>query len=110
MAVKFSQVLVFIIGGQSLFDYDIDLDESCEQGNKSKVQNITSRCHLQCHWYKNWAPKHTILQVHYYQTTRSKQLIQIFHNASHIISYENVLQVNNALAESSTLKFMNVYN
>ena len=38
MDVKFSQVLVFIIGGQSIFDYDIDLDESSEQGNKSKVQ------------------------------------------------------------------------
>ena len=48
MDVKCSQVLVFSIGGQSLFDYDIDLDESSEQGNKSKVQNIISRCHLQC--------------------------------------------------------------
>ena len=41
---------MFIIGGQSLFDYDIDSDESSEQGIKSKVQNITSRSHLQCHW------------------------------------------------------------
>ena len=33
------------IGGQSLIDYDVDSDESSEQGIKSKVQNITSRSH-----------------------------------------------------------------
>ena len=48
---------MFIIGGQSLFDCDIDSDESSEQGIISKVKNVTtsmcsSRFYLQCHWWK----------------------------------------------------------
>ncbi len=44
-----------------------------------------------------------------HQTTRSKELVQLFHNAGHTISYDNILQVDNTLAES-TLKSMNTAN
>ena len=53
---------MFIIGGQSLFDYDIDSDESSEQGIKSKVQNITFTMSLV---ERIGLLNTSILQVHY---------------------------------------------
>ena len=97
------------IGRQSLFHYDIDSDESSEQGIKSKVQNIISRSLDLLYGItdgKNWTPKHINLASKLYQTTRIQEFIQIFHNASHIISYE---KVNNSLVEG-TLKYMNMSN
>ena len=97
-----------VLGGQSLFDFDTDLDDSVEQCNKAKVQNITFSLAQDLVYNatggKNWiTPKHIGLVSTLHQTTRSKELVQLFHNAGHTISYENVLQVDNALAES-TLK------
>ena len=66
---------MFIIGGQSLFDYDIDSDESIEQGIKSKVQNIAFTMSL-------------VERIGLLNTS----ILQV------LISYENVLQVNNSLA------------
>ena len=51
-------------------------------------------------------PKHVGLACTLHQATRSKELVQLFHNAGHIISYKSVLQVDTALAET-TLKSMN---
>ena len=55
---------------------------------------------------KTWTPKHLGLACTLHQATRSKGLVQLFHNAGHIISYDGVLQVDTALAES-TVKSMN---
>ena len=40
---------------------------------------------------KHWTPKHIGLASTLHQTTRSKELVQLFHNAEHIISYEDDL-------------------
>ena len=55
---------------------------------------------------KHWTPKHVGLGCTLHQATRSKQLVHLFHTAGHTISYENVLQVDTALAEK-TLESMN---
>lgn len=41
-----------------------------------------------------------------HQATGSKELVQLFHNAGHIISYKSILQVDTALAKT-ILKSMN---
>ena len=102
---------LFLVG--SLFDFDTDIDDSVEQCKNAKVQNITFSLAQDLIYNatggKNWTPKHIGLASTLHQTTRSKELVQLFHNAGHAISYENVLQVDNALAES-TLKSMNTVN
>ena len=41
MACSLYMFIQLVLGGQSLFDFDTDLDDSVEQCNKAKVQNIT---------------------------------------------------------------------
>ena len=84
-----------VLGGQSLFDFDSDLDDSVEQGSKAKVQSITFSLAQDLVYNatggKNWTPKHIGLASTLHQTARSKELVKLFHNAGHTISYENVL-------------------
>ena len=50
---------------------------------------------------KHWAPKHVGMASTLHQATRSKELVQLFHNAGHVISYSSLLQVDTSLAEST---------
>ena len=54
---------------------------------------------------KHSTPKHVGLVCTLHQATRSEELVQLFHNAGHIILYDNILQIDTALAEN-TLTFM----
>ena len=54
---------------------------------------------------KKWTPKHIGLANTLHQATRSKDLVELFSKAGHCLSYEQVLQVDTSLAES-TLKSM----
>ena len=56
---------------------------------------------------KKWTPEHLGLACTLHQATISKGLVQLFHNAGHIISYDSVPQVDTALAES-TVKSINI--
>lgn len=100
-----------ILGGQNLFDSDTD--DSGDLCQNAKVQSLTFSLAQDLIYNatggKNWTPKHIGLASTLHQTTRSKELVRLFHNAGHIISYENVLQVDKSLAES-TLKAMNTEN
>ena len=48
---------------------------------------------------KRWTPKHLGLGSTLHQMTRSKQLVKLFHKAGHIISYRDIMTVDNSLAE-----------
>ena len=104
-----------VLGGQSLFelDTDIDLDDSAEQSKNTKVQNVTVSLAQDLLYNATdgriGLPNTLAWQVHCTrQLHRSKELVQLFHNAGHA-SYENILQVDNSLTES-TLKSMNTAN
>ena len=56
-----------------------------------------------------WTPKHIGLGSSLHQATRSKKLVQMFHNAGHIISYRDIRRVDTALAKH-TLSTMNTEN
>jgi hypothetical protein len=51
-------------------------------------------------------PKHIGLGSTLHQTTRSKELVEMFHKAGHTLSYHQVLQLDTTLAKS-TIKSMN---
>ena len=91
-----------VIGGQN--DSDTELEESGdEQCNKSRIQKITFSLAQDLVYNatggKNWTPKHIGLASTLHQTTRSKELVQLFHNAGHTVSYENVLQLKQFVEE-----------
>ena len=75
--------------------------KSC--GNTSSKHCIRSR--VQC----EWTPKHIGFGSSLHQATRSKKLVQMFHNAGHIISYRDIRRVHTALAKH-TLSTMNTEN
>ena len=83
-----------VIGGQSLLDCDVDLNESGKQYNKTRAHTTTFSIAQDLVYNatsgKHWTPKHIGLASTLHQTTRSKELVQLFHNARHTISYENV--------------------
>ena len=56
---------------------------------------------------KTTTPKHIGLSSTLHQATRSKQLINLFHRAGHVLSYDDVLQIDTGLAEH-TLSTMNM--
>ena len=56
-----------------------------------------------------WTPKHIGLGSSLHQATRSKKLVQMFHNAGHIISYRDIRRVDTALAKHP-LSTMNTEN
>ena len=58
---------------------------------------------------RRWTPKHIGLGCSLHQATRSKKLVQLFHNAGHVISYLDVRRVDTALAKH-TLSTMNPEN
>lgn len=49
---------------------------------------------------KKWTPKHIGLGSTLHQVTRSKDLVKLFSKAGHILSYDQILQVDTSLAES----------
>ena len=55
---------------------------------------------------RRWTPKHVGLGSSLHQATRSKHLVEMFHNAGHTISYRDVRRVDTALAKH-TLSTMN---
>ncbi|CAG9823189.1 unnamed protein product [Phaedon cochleariae] len=54
---------------------------------------------------KKLTPKHINLGLTLHHATRSKQLVNLFHAAGHIISYRNVLQADTSLATVTLQKF-----
>ena len=96
--------LCLMFGGQALLDIDPEEGQQYEMQDKesktqAKILNIAQDLVYNISGGKHWTPKHLGLASTLHQATRSKELVQIFHNAGHIISYENVLQVDTALAE-----------
>ena len=43
-------------------------------------------------------PKHIEMRSTLHQATRSKELVDMFHKAGHVMSYRNVIRLNTALA------------
>lgn len=93
--------LHLMFGGQG--PLEVDQDDGAAQNKKDDTQTkvlsvaqdlVYNSC---C---KHWTPKHLGLASTLHQATRSKELAELFHKASHVISHNNLKQVDTALAES----------
>ena len=117
--------LRLLIGGQSTLEIGdgedgVDCDDGSEGGVEcdgdadhadrkesitlSRVLSIAQDIVYSASGGKSWTPKHVGLASTLHQTTRSKQLVQLFHKAGHIIGYNDVLKLDTALAENTLTK------
>ena len=98
--------LRLLFGGQTLLhDEPVTDEDKIPSKNECQLQNIILSIGQDLVYNvsegKKWTPKHLGLVCTLHQATRSKGLVQLFHNAGHIISYDSGLQADTALAEST---------
>lgn len=96
-------LLRLIFGGQEALEDDNS--EKTEDLLRSRVLSAAQDLVYCVSGGRKWTPKHIGLATTLHQATRSKQLVELFSKAGHCLNYEQVLQVDSALAES-TLKSM----
>ena len=94
-------LLKLIFGGQEALEYDSA--ENDEELVRSRVLSIAQDLVYCVSGGKKWTPKYVGLASALHQATRSKDLVKLFNKAGHRLSYEQVLQIDTSLAES-TLK------
>ena len=94
-----------LLGGQSGVDAEFDECEMSEIDcvKKTRVLAIGQDMVYGVCGDKKAPPKHVGMGLTLHQSTRSKKLVKLFHNAGHIISYNQVLKYDTAMAEN-TLK------
>lgn len=95
--------LRLMFGGQALLEMDQEDNEQQDKESRiqTKILSIAQDLVYNISGGKHWTPKHLGLASTLHQATRSKELVQIFHNAGHVISYDNILQVDSALAKKT---------
>lgn len=86
--------LKLLYGGQKLLEAD-DMDDEYQDNVLSISQDIIYGVSAG----QKWTPKHIGLACTLHQAIRSKQLVELFHKAGHILSYKQVMQIDTALAE-----------
>lgn len=94
-----------MFGGHNLLegspdDKDITLDRE-EADTQTRVLSVSQDLVYNVTSGKHWTPKHVGLACTLHQATRSKELVKLFHNAGHTISYHSLLQVDTAMAEKN---------
>ena len=98
--------LQLVYGGQELLEGVDDTETSKTQHTQTKILSVAQYNIYGVSKGQKWTPKHIGLGSTLHQLTRSRQLVKLFHEAGHILSYEEIVQMDTALAES-TLKSMN---
>jgi hypothetical protein len=86
-----------IFGGQDVFEDN--QNSGSENTIRSKVLSLVQDMVYGVSGGKKWTPKHIGLGSTLHQATRSKHLVNLFHKAVHCLSYQQILQVDTALAE-----------
>ena len=92
-------LLRLIVGGQTTLENECD--ENTEGKIRSRVLSIAQDLVYSVSGGKKWTPKHIGLASTLHQATRSKGLVRLFNKTGHCLSYEQVLQLDNSLAEST---------
>ena len=83
---------------------DIDMSRK-ESDTQTRVPSVAQDLVYNVTGGRHWTPKHISLASTLPQATRSKELVQLCHNAGHVISYHSLLQVETTMAEK-TLRAM----
>lgn len=96
--------LRLLLGGQSLLDAEPDeqnVENKEELSKRSRVLSIGQDLVFSVSGGKKKTPKHVGLGSTLHQATRSKQLVDLFHQAGHVISYRDILEMDTSLAKTT---------
>ena len=100
--------LKVMFGGQNVLCNGDDNEKGDESSLKKQESNVQQRILsiaqdlvYNVSGGRHWMPKHVGLASTLHQATRSKDLVELFHNAGISLSYHNVKQIDTSLAEST---------
>ena len=92
--------LYLLYGGQRLIESD-GLEEESEEKTRRMVMSVAQDLIYGVSKGKKWTPKHIGLTSTLHQATRSKDLVNLFHQAGHCLSYKQLLKIDTALAKNT---------
>jgi len=99
--------LNLLLGGQRLLEDD-ELDEDNNKATRQlRIISIAQDLMYTDNGDKFLTPKHIGMASTLHQATRSKELVNMFHEAGHVMSYREVIKLDTALA-MKTLETMDV--
>ena len=90
-------LLQLLFGGECIFEGETS--EERENNIRCNVLSVAQDIVYGVSSGKKWTPKHVGLGSTLHQVTRSKHLVDLFHKAGHILSYDQILQVDTGLAK-----------
>ena len=95
--------LNLLLGGQRLIEEDIDadLDDNKDLFRQTRILSIAQDIMFTARGDKYLTPKHIGLGSTVHQATRSKELVNLLHQAGHVMSYRDVVRLDTALAENT---------
>ena len=93
--------LNLMLSGQQVLDNE-DSEDECSKRDELRDARILSIAQDLVYVVSTrLTPKHMGLGSCLHQATRSKQLVKLFHNAGHIMSYKDILMMDTALAKKT---------
>lgn len=92
-----------LLGGQPHVDDEFDESDLLELDlmKRKRVLSIGQDLVFGVCGPKKAPPKHVGLGLSLHEATRSKQLVDIFHKAGHVIGYRQILQIDTGMAEAT---------
>ena len=93
--------LSLLLGGQRLLE---NAERDCEKHENRRrliIINIAQDLMYTANGDKFLTPKHIGMASKLHQATRSKELVNMFHQAGHVVSYREVIKLDTALAKNT---------
>ena len=97
--------LNLLLGGQRLLEDELD-DDKNEARRRIRIISIAQDLMYTANGDRFLTPKHIGMANALHQATRSKELVNMFHKACHVMSYREIIKLDTALAKK-TLETMN---
>ena len=94
-----------LLGGQRLLEDEL-YDDKNEARRRIRIISIAQDLMYTANGDKFLTPKHVGMANTLHQATRSKELVNMFHKAGHVMSYREIITLDPALAKK-TLETMN---
>ena len=92
-----------LIGGEALLELDPEEEDDPDRKELLKRARVLSICQdlvYNVSDEKKLTPKHVGLGLTLHHESRSKNMVELFHNAGHIIGYKKILQCDTGIAEN----------
>ena len=93
--------LNLLLGGQRLLEGDDLEDNNNEDRRQVRITSIAQDLMYTANGDKFLTPKHIAMASTLHQATRSKELVNMFHQAGHVISYREITKLDTALAKKT---------